>query len=129
MPLIVVDASCVADLLMNVDSEGIRNRLSGSELHAPELLDLEICSVLRRWVLRKELSNSRAEEALMDYTRMPLARHSHRNLLGRVSALRHSLSAYDAAYVALAEAMSATLVTRDRRLARAEGHEATVEVV
>jgi predicted nucleic acid-binding protein len=86
---------------------------------APHLIDAEIAHVLRKHVLAKKISETRAQAALQDYLDMKLVRFSHTFLLPRVFALRHAMTAYDALYVALAESLSATLVTRDARLARA----------
>ena len=84
---------------------------------------------IRRLILRDEASLSRASEVMTDYVELPLIRHGHRGLLGRVFQLRDNFSAYDASYVALAEHLSATLVTVDGRLARAARAHSSVEVV
>jgi len=97
-------------------------------LHAPHLLDIEVAQVLRRFVRRGELSPERARQALEDLAALPLERYSHEQLLPRVWRLRDNLSAYDAAYVALAEILGAALLTRDSRISRAPGHIAQVEV-
>ena len=101
----------------------------GVTLHAPHLIDLEIAQVLRRYCMSNEIRAERAEEALADLEILGIYRHSHDLLLPRVWQLRHNVTAYDAAYLALAEALSAPLLTADRRLARAPGHWATVEVL
>ena len=98
-------------------------------LHAPELLDLEVAQVLRRLVREGALSGSRAEAAIEDLLDLRITRYPHSVLLPRMWQLRHNLSAYDAAYVVLAEKLGATLLTRDARLASAARHAATIEVV
>jgi len=97
--------------------------------HVPHLLDVEVTHALRRLLLGGRLSNLAARRALRDLAVMGLKRWPHRASLGWALALRDQLSAYDAIYVAMAEVIGATLVTRDVRLARAAGHRARVEVV
>jgi len=97
-------------------------------LHAPHLIDLEIEQVLRRYVRFAIISAERGTEALTDLVDFPLTRYPHFVLLTRIWQLRHGLTAYDAAYLALAEALDATLVTRDRALARV-GNQVRVEVI
>lgn len=98
-------------------------------LHAPHLIDLEVLQVLRRYVLHGDLAPGRAQEALDDLAALPLERYSHQPFGARVWELRHNLTAYDGAYVALAEALDAPLVTADGPLARSTGHRARVEVL
>lgn len=90
-----------------------------TDLHVPALCDVEVASGLRRAVARKVCSVARAADALADYGDLPVTRHGHRTLLPRMFALRDNFSAYDATYVALAEALGAALLTADTRLARA----------
>lgn len=130
--MIVVDASVVLDLLLGAHgAEALSKRVfaSGQTLHAPHLLDLEVAQVLRRFCARGDLTAGRAGEALADLLDLPLIRYPHDLFLERIWQLRENLTVYDAAYVALAEALSATLVTRDARLGRSPGHEANIEVV
>lgn len=97
-------------------------------LHAPHLIDLEIAQVLRRYERSAVISADRGAEALTDLADFPLTRYPHFVLLTRIWQMRHGLTAYDAAYLALAEALDAPLVTRDRALARA-GSGVRVEVI
>ena len=130
--MIVLDASVVMDwLIRSPAAQRIESRIfsRNQSLHAPELLDLEVAQVLRRLVREDTLSTSRAETAIEDLLDMRVTRYPHSVLLPRIWQLRHNLSAYDAAYVVLAERLGATLLTRDARLASAPGHSATVEVM
>jgi predicted nucleic acid-binding protein len=97
-------------------------------LHAPHLIDLEIAQVLRRYVRSAVITAERGAEALSDLVDFPLTRYPHFVLLTRIWETRHHLTAYDAAYLALAEALDARLITRDRALARA-GSRVRVEVI
>jgi predicted nucleic acid-binding protein len=97
-------------------------------LQAPHLLDVEVAQALRRFVLQGKLRAVRASQALEDLRAFPVKRYSHEILLPRIWALRQNLTAYDATYVALAEILGATLLTRDSRIQRAPGHSAQVEV-
>lgn len=130
--MIVIDASVILELLLNrPPAERIARRIltPKESLHVPHLLDLEVAQVLRRYVLSGELHASRAGLALNDLADLPLTRYPHDVLLPRIWDLRHNLSAYDAAYVTLAETLDAILLTRDKRLARAKGHRAVVESI
>ena len=130
--MIVVDASAVLEVLLNTPaSEKVAERLfaRNDTLHAPHLLDLEVAQVLRRYTLSGEMDAERSEQALEDLAGLPLNRYPHDVFLRRIWTLRRNLTAYDAAYVALAEALDAPLITRDAALARASGHGARVEVV
>ena len=130
--MIVVDASAVLELLLGAgQARSIAARVLGPEeaVHAPHLLDVEVAQVLRRYARIGELSEERASEALGDLMGLRIERHSHEPLLRRIWELRHNLTAYDAAYVALAEALAAPLLTRDERLAAAPGHRAAIELV
>ena len=127
----VVDASVILEaLLMTPDGAAIGGRLfaSGATLHAPHLLDIEVAQVLRRLVRLGRLDAERGRIALADLAEFPIRRYPHAELLPRLWSLRDNLSAYDAAYIALAELLDAPLFTRDRRLAAAPGHRATVEL-
>lgn len=130
--MIVPDASAVLELLLRTErGHRVEGRLfaGGESLHAPALLDLEVAQVLRRYVTRGDVSPHWAEMAIGIMTGFPLTRYFHEPLLPRVWALRENVTAYDAAYVALAEALRAPLVTCDARLAKVKGLGARVEVI
>jgi predicted nucleic acid-binding protein len=130
--VIVIDASAVLEVLLNTSAAGkVAERLfAGNDtLHAPHVLDLEIAQVLRRYTLSAAMDAERCEQALEDLADLPLNRYPHDVFLLRIWALRRNLTAYDAAYVALAEALDAPLVTRDGALARASGHRARIELI
>ncbi len=127
----VLDASAVLELLLATSTgERIRRRLQdGREtLCAPHLVDLEVAHALRRFERVGELSAVRGTEALADLAELPLTRFPHEHLLGRIWELRHNVSAHDAAYVALAEALHATRVTCDGKLASARNRGLRVEL-
>ncbi len=127
--MIVVDASVVAPALADDghDGERARARLAGERLAAPALVDLEVASVWRRATRRGRLEPRRAAQALDDLADLPLSRAPHGPLMGRVWELRDNLTPYDAAYMALAEALDGTLVTADGRIAGAPGLRCEVE--
>lgn len=130
--MIVVDASAILEVLLGTpDGVPVAERLftPGETLHAPHLLDLEVAQVLRRYALAGELDSARGLEALEDLADLPLTRYPHDLLLPRIWELLRNLTAYDAAYVALAEALAAILVTRDAALAAARVHYARVELL
>jgi predicted nucleic acid-binding protein len=129
--VIVVDASVLATALGDdgPDGDHARARLRGERLSAPELVDLEVASVLRRQVHGGEVDIRRAALALADLAALPLRRAPHRPLLARCWELRDNLTVYDASYVALAEALDVTLLTGDGRLARAPGPRCRVETL
>ena len=128
---IVVDASAMAEMLMasEVGTRVERRVLSAPRRHAPHLLDIEVASTIRRFVLGKQLGVAQAMSAIEDLSVFPLRRHGHTPLLERVFELRHNLSAYDALYLALAEALGATLVTCDAALADVPGARAEVDLI
>lgn len=127
----VVDASALLEVLLQTRaSPVVEARLfGGATLHAPHLLDLEVAQVLRRYERAGELSARRGGEALEDLAAFRIERYPHHLLMPRVWSLRANATAYDACYIALAEALDAPLLTVDRRLAGVPGHEARVEVV
>lgn len=129
--MIVVDASVLATALADDSGDGdrARARLHGEQLAAPELLDLEVVSVLRGQMRAGRLDARRAELALTDLDALHVQRASHRPLMSRCWQLRDNLTIYDAAYVALAEALGVDLLTADRRLARAPGPRCRIELL
>ncbi len=130
--MIVVDASGLLECLLQtplgarVEARLFRDQ---DELHAPHLVDVELVQGLRRLVRTGEVSSVRAEEAIADLVDLDLHRHDHVDLLGRAWRLRDNITAYDAVYVALAEAIEAPMVTCDKPLAKAHGHGARIEVI
>jgi predicted nucleic acid-binding protein len=130
--LIVIDASSAVELLLRTElGEKVEVRALGSQerLYAPHLLDLEVAQVLRRLTQLREITAARAQEALDDYAGLFVERAANRDLLRRVWQLRDSMTAYDGAYVALAEALDAPLLTCDGKLARSHGHRAMIELL
>jgi predicted nucleic acid-binding protein len=128
--VLVVDASVFVVALADDgrDGEQARARLRGERLAAPELLDIEVASVLRRQVRLGAVAPRRAELALADLAAAPVARATHRPLLGRCWELRDNLTIYDATYVALAEVLGVDFLTGDVRLANAAGPRCHIEV-
>jgi predicted nucleic acid-binding protein len=116
--VIVVDASIVLEILMRTErgARATARVFATDSVHAPHLLDLEVAQVLRRFVLSRHMQAERAREALEDLLDLPITRYPHAPFLSRIWELRTNLTAYDAVYAALAEALPATLVTCDRRL-------------
>lgn len=131
LSVIVVDASVLAVALGDDGTHGplARARLQGETLAAPDLVDLEVLSVWRRLVATKRMTNLRATAAVADLRDLPLRRTPHRPLLERIWELRHSVTPYDAAYVALAEALQVVLITADARLARVPRIKCEIEVI
>lgn len=129
--MIVVDASVLAPALADdgADGDRVRDRLRGEQLVAPELVDLEVLSTLRRAARAGQLDQRRSGQALEDLAGLPLRRVSHLSLLPRAWELRDNLTAYDAAYVALAEALDALLLTADGGIGKANGVRCEVEVL
>jgi predicted nucleic acid-binding protein len=129
--MIVLDASAVLEVLLQLDAaDALMDRLfvSGESLHAPQLLDVEVAQVLRRYARAGDITPARGAEALRDLADLPVERYPHTPLLDRIWLLRNNVTAYDAAYLALAEALDAALVTRDRSLINVPGVKVAVEV-
>ena len=130
--MIVIDASGLVEFLLQtplgtrVEARLFRDQ---EELHSPHLADVEVTQGLRRLVRAGEVSPDRAVEALADLADLDLHRHPHLDLLTRAWKLRENITAYDAMYVALAEALDALIVTCDAPLAKAPGHRAHIEVI
>ncbi len=129
--MIVVDASVVVLALGEDTADGarVRARLLGEQLTAPEIIDLEVMAAWRRLVQRGLLPARRAAEAVRDLSLFPMQRAPHRPLLPRCWELRDTVTVYDAAYVALAEALGVPLITTDGRLSRASGPHCTLELI
>ena len=127
--MIVIDCSAVVDALTGADgTDDLRICIADHDLHAPALLDFEVVSALRGLTLRGHISVSRALDALTDFEALSIRRwHGAASLRLRAFSLRDNLSAYDAAYVALAEALDCALLTRDARLANSPSH--SVEIL
>ena len=130
--MIVLDASAAVAVLLNLGTGAtrIRERMRREEdgLHVPHLFEIEVLNALRHHALRHGISEGRGLELLEDLTTMSVSRYAHTAMLPRIWELRANVSAYDAAYIALAETLEAPLVTRDVRLARTPGIRAEVEV-
>jgi predicted nucleic acid-binding protein len=130
--VIVLDASALVELLLGTPTgNAVASRIADPAvaLHVPHLADVEVAQALRRYARDGELQAHDATAALEDLRALDLQRHAHEPLLERMWALRHNLTAYDAAYVALAEALDTVLLTCDSRLARAPGVARRVEVI
>ena len=130
--MIVVDASAVAEVLLRgAAAAAVEHRIHDMRgtLHAPHLIDVEVAHVVRRYAARGDIDVELGRAAIEDLADFPMRRYPHLSLLPRIWELRHNLSAYDAAYVALAEALGAPLVTHDGRLAAASGHRARIELI
>jgi len=128
--MIVVDSAAVVDALTAVEgSDDLRAEIAGEDLHAPTLLDFEVVSALRGLTLGGQLSPARARDALADFDALSIQRWPGAAPLRlRAFDLRDNLSAYDAAYVVLAEALRCPVLTRDARLARSSGHDVEIRV-
>jgi predicted nucleic acid-binding protein len=128
--VLVLDTSVVVGALTGRPPPAeLIERLGGErDLSAPHLLDVEFLHALRRLVIGGQLSEDRASDARDDFAALAITRYEHTVVADRIWELRHSLSAYDATFVALAELLDAPLITFDARLAHAPGHHATVEL-
>ena len=129
--MIVLDASAAVEWLLRTPAgQQIEHRIYSNydTLHTVHLMDVEVAQVLRRMVRMGSLSVARAQEAIDDVAALRITRHAPVLLLQRIWKLRQNLSAYDAAYIALAQELQAPLITRDQRLASAPGHGSAIEV-
>jgi len=129
--VIVLDASAAIDwLLQTAVGRQIEERIysRGDSLHAPHLLDLEVAQVLRRLVREGVVSGPRAEQAIEDLFDLRVTRYPHFIFLPHIWRIRDHFSSYDAAYVALADRLAATLITRDSRLASASARLLSIEL-
>lgn len=128
--MIVVDCAAVVDALTAIrETDELRAFMASEQLNAPSLLDFEIVSALRGLTLRGQVAAPRAEDALTDFDDLDIRRWPSADpLRRRAFQLRDNMSAYDAAYVTLAEALDCPLLTRDARLAKASGHLIRVDV-
>jgi predicted nucleic acid-binding protein len=128
--VLVVDTSAVLEALVARDpAPGLVERLGDDgDLHGPHLIDTEVLHALRRMTRSGAISEERAADARTDFAELALVRYPHEPLSDRVWELRHNLTAYDATFVALAEALGAPLVTSDARLADAPRHAAQIEL-
>ena len=128
----MLDASAAIELLLRTPAgQAVAKRIAASDtsLHVPHLLDLEVAQVMRRYCSQGVITAQRAQLALDDLRALTLTRYAHEPMLARIWALRDNLTAYDAAYVALAESLEAPLITLDTRAAHASGYRAVVEVI
>ena len=128
--MLIVDASSLYEVVSDSDeAETVRQRLRlDSDLAAPHAIDAEVLGVIRRDLMLGRLDRTGASQAVEDLRDFPVERYGHRLLLWRAWELRDTVRSWDALYVALAEAMDATLITLDERLARAVGSDCRVEV-
>lgn len=128
--MIVLDASVVVELLTNgILADSIRNELAGRDesVIVPHLIDIEVMSAIRRLAAGRRIDSHRSEQFIEALADLPAERFSHTPLLGRIWELRHNFTAYDAAYIALAEATGSVLYTCDEKLSR--GHRARVVLI
>ena len=128
----VVDASAAVEFLLRTRlGKAIERRLFDPHeaLHAPHLIDLEIAHVLRRHCAARKLTEQEAREALAVFLGLPVERHPHEPFLLRIWELRNNFTAYDAAYVALAEMLRAPLLTADARLAKSSAARKVAELI
>ncbi|QKT06006.1 type II toxin-antitoxin system VapC family toxin [Gordonia sp. X0973] len=129
--MLVVDASCLFEVVADTPRSGViaQRLLADTDQVAPEVIDVEVLGVIRSQHLKGHLDGTAADQAVEDLRRWPGERYAHRWMLERVWELRDSVRGWDAFYVTLAEAMEATLITLDTRLARAHGPRCRIEVI
>ncbi len=130
--MIVLDASAAVEwLLQTATGTRVERRIFSAPvtLHAPNLVDVEVAQVLRRYAAAGVITATRGRQAIEDLLDLPLTRYPHDVLLERVWELRANLTSYDAVYIALAEGLGAALVTCDARISTAPGHHARIDVI
>lgn len=130
--MIVIDASAALEVVLRTPAAAAVQAIvfaPGASLHAPHIIDVEIAQVLRRYARARQLTEHRCAGALEDWGAFRLHRYAQDWMLSRIWELRANVTAYDASYLALAEALDAPLLTRDARLAAAPGHAAKVQLV
>lgn len=130
--MIVVDSSIIVEVLLRTKSAHLIEKKifsKGQTLHAPHLIDVEIAQVIRRYTSSHELTPERGFQAIEDLIDFRISRYSHDIMLPRIWELRTNMTAYDAAYVALAEMLDSPLLTRDAKLARSPGTIAKIELI
>lgn len=125
--MIVVDASAALAALLNAGPA--RSMLANEQLHAPHLIDSEVAAAIRRQASRGNIDSEAGWAALDTWRRLGIARYPVFTLLDRIWELRSNLSSFDAGYVALAEELNCSLLTADKRLARAPGIRCPVTVI
>jgi predicted nucleic acid-binding protein len=128
--MLVIDTSAALEALVSREPPPglLEHLIRDGDLHAPHLIDVEVLHALRGLVRGGALAEDRAEDARRDFAELAMVRYPHHELADRIWTLRHNLTAYDAAFVALAEALAVPLVTCDRRLAGAGDHDAEVQL-
>ena len=122
MRTVVADASAIVEYLLRTEAAGAIDAIvtdPETDVHVPALCDVEVAATIRRALLQGRITVERAEEAVADYLDLPLIRHGHERLIAAILRQRANFSAYDATYVTLAQALSAMLLSADRRLLRA----------
>jgi predicted nucleic acid-binding protein len=128
----VVDCSIIIRLLANLDGDDLLRQRLARTVHAPALIDAEVSSVVRGLTTTTKpnvkITDQRATEMLTDYAGLRIVRYPMQPLLRRAFELRHNLTAYDAMYVALAEALDVRLLTDDEEFAASPGHDAEIHV-
>ena len=128
--MIVLDASAAIELVLRTPAgASVARRLMGEAIHAPHLLDLEVCNVLRRLESKGTITLVDSRTALDDFQALAIERHGHDLLVPRIWQLRRNVTSYDAAYLSLAELLWAPVVTRDAKLAASTGHRATIDLI
>lgn len=128
--MLVVDASVLAPAIVDagIDGDTLRARLRGETIAGPDLLRIEVLAVIRKRLIAGALTTTQADDAVGDLLDLPISVFPSAPLLRTAWALRDNLTAYDACYVALAEALDCTLLTADARLANAPGTTCAVEL-